>query len=176
MENKFEEDYKSKVIFTASTQQYWNKLFPKDTLTFYGLNQQGNLVKLEDSYDKSRIDMVMLVEHNNKILKYAIELKERTLTSKCYGENNEGWLLEKKKYDEIIEYKQLSGMTPIYANLYTDGIIRIWNLNKTNTSNTINKPFNKYTVINSNKINKKGIQLYNKDGKTYGLYNQRTYS
>ena len=61
--------------------------------------------------------------------KYVGELKYRDnykSNSRCVVE--EGVLLEKTKYDELMKYNKLSGFTAYYITIFNDGVMYLWNI------------------------------------------------
>lgn len=63
--------------------------------------------------------------------KYVGELKYRDnykSNSSCIVE--EGVLLEKTKYDELMKYNKLSGFTAYYITIFNDNIMYLWDVSK----------------------------------------------
>lgn len=156
-------DRQSKYDFTASTVSYLSSKYEDKEieLKFKELDENGVEVDFDNcnSYDKSRVDLIMYF--NGK--KYVIELKERwgKYTSSFYGKEDdvEGWMLN---IDKVQELNKLDG-TPLYVNLYMDGKIRIWNLNKIDDYQTITKFIHKTTVLDSEIKKQDRFQVWNKD-------------
>ena len=121
-------DRQSKYDFTASTVNYIAEKYNNAVIVFKEFDKNGLLVDFDspDSHQQSRTDLVMFINDYC----YVVELKERwgKYTSNFYGkdEDEEGWMLNK---DKVTELKRLSAI-PLYVNLYPDGVVRIWNLDK----------------------------------------------
>ena len=61
--------------------------------------------------------------------KYVGEIKYRDnykSNSRCVVED--GVLLEKTKYDELMKYHKLSGFTAYYITIFNDGVMYLWNI------------------------------------------------
>lgn len=159
-------DRQSKYDFTASTVTYIKDKFTdrKAYVVFKELDADGNLVAFDsnDSFDKSRTDLVMFYNDT----KYVIELKERwgKYTSDYYGKENdaEGWMLN---IDKVIELNKIDAI-PLYVNLYPDGVVRVWNLDKISDYQKITKNIHKTTVADSEVINQNRYAVWNKDSVT----------
>lgn len=160
-------DRQSKYDFTASTVAFlteWAK--GKDiTVIFKEEDENGALVDFDSTYsnDKCRTDLVMF--YNG--YPYVIELKERwgEYTSTYYGKegDKEGWMLNIDKYNVL---KSKTDAIPLYVNLYPDGQVRIWNLNKIDNFNTITKNIPTKTVVESKKKKQDRYEVWNKDAIT----------
>lgn len=158
-------DRQSKYDFTASTVTYIKDKFTdrKAYVVFKEMDADGNLVAFDsdESYDKSRTDLIMFYNDT----KYVIELKERwgKYTSDYYGKEDdaEGWMLNIDKVEELNKIDAI----PLYVNLYPDGVIRVWNLDKISDFQTINKNIHKTTVADSEVINQNRYEVWNKDSK-----------
>lgn len=161
-------DRQSKYDFTASTVNYISELYHgKDiTIVFKEIDGDGNLVEFDsvDSSSTSRTDLIMFFND----IGYNIELKERwgKYHSNYYGKegDKEGWFVNIEKYDVLMKDKKY---IPIFANLYPDGVVRLWNLNKIHGFNTLTKNIAKINVIESEIIPQQRYDVYNKDGKVF---------
>ena len=160
-------DRQSKYDYTASTVNYFSKMYSnKDvTLVFKEFDDNGNMVEFDspDASKTSRTDLIMFFNDYC----YVIELKERwgKYTSDYYGkdEDNEGWMLNIDKVDEL---KKVNAI-PLYVNLYPDGVIRQWNLNKIKEYQTITKDIHKTTVKESEIKRQDRYEVWNRDSKTF---------
>lgn len=155
-------DRQSKYDFTASTVNYIREKYKgKDIeLIFTEFDKYGNIIDFDSnqSYEKSPSDLLMFFNG----IAYRIELKERwKYDSNYYGNENNGWILEPKKYHTL---KTLEGI-PLYVNLYNDGKIRIWNLDKIDSFQTFKVDAAEKTVEDSEVITKKEYAVFNKDSK-----------
>ena len=160
-------DRQSKYDFTASTVAFlseWAK--NKDLLiVFKEEDKNGALVDFDSeiSNDKCRTDLVMFLNG----YPYIIELKERwgKYNSTYYGKegDKEGWMLNIDKYNVL---KSKKDAIPLYVNLYPDGQVRIWNINKIDELNTITKNIGTYTVMDSEKKEQDRYEVWNKDAVT----------
>ena len=83
-------------------------LFKNDNLIYEGKNYS--------SYDA----------HNQK---YTCEIKKRNFES-YHKYAKEGLILEKKKYDKLLEKAKLNNSEALYINLFTDNKVFIWNLSE----------------------------------------------
>ena len=86
-------------------------------------NHSSGITFTENIYDK--VDVFW--EKYDK--KYVGELKYRDnypSSSRCVVE--EGVLLEKTKYDELMKYYELSGLTAYYITIFNDGVMYLWNI------------------------------------------------
>ena len=161
-------DRQSKYDFTASTVNYVSKMYHgKDiTVVFKEIDGNGNLVDF-DSSDASIVSRTDLIMFFNDI-GYNIELKERwgKYHSEYYGKegDKEGWFVNIEKYDVLMNDKRY---IPIFANLFPDGKVRLWNLNELNNLHVITKNIAKINVIESDVIPQKRYDVYNKDGKVF---------
>lgn len=164
--NPYNCDRQSKYDFTASTVTYIQDIYyNKDVeIVFKEIDKNGNLVILGNPYanTQSTTDLAMFIND----IPYMVELKERwgKYHSTFYGKenDNEGWVLEKKKKEALFKAKE-KGYIPLYVNIYPDGKVRIWNLNKIKLSDTKQKTAPKTTVVDSGKIEKDIYELWNID-------------
>lgn len=162
-------DRQSKYDYTASTVNYIkNKMTGRTVVViFKEIDKDGNEVEFDSVYsdEQSRNDLIMYYNGT----RYVIELKERLnpkYHSEYYGKegDKEGWMLNIEKYHYLKNYKNA---IPLYGNLFLDGWVRIWNLDKIdNNFNIITKPINKYTVKDSEIINQDRYEVWNKDAIT----------
>jgi len=86
-------------------------------------NGSSGITFTESKYDK--VDVFW--EKYDK--KYVGELKYRDnypSSGRCVVE--EGAVLEKTKYDELMKYKDLSGLTPYYIMIFNNGELYLWNI------------------------------------------------
>ena len=118
----FDCDKQAKYDFTASTFNYWNC---NTGVTFWEVDKTGHLVPFgdENASKTSKADVVII--YDDKIV-YIVELKERDCTSTRYA--SEGAFINPEKL-EFMKKQQAKGYVPLWGELYTDGIIRLWNLN-----------------------------------------------
>lgn len=168
VEGGFSCDRQSKYDFSASTVSYLSRLYPnKDiSVVFKEFKDDGTLVDF-DSNESSTVSSSDLVMYFNN-QPYIIELKERwgKYTSDCYGKDGdkEGWMLNIEKQQSLTSQ---NWAIPLYVNLYPDGVVRLWNLNKINNYNTINKDISEKTVMESNKRNQNRYEVWNKDSTAF---------
>lgn len=156
-------DRQSKYDFTASTVSFLSGWVgdKKANVVFKEYNADGEEIEFDsyDSYDKSRTDLVMYFNDT----KYVIELKERwgKYCSSFYGKDSdaEGWMLN---IDKVAELNKIDGI-PLYVNLYPDGYVRLWNLNKISDFHTITKNIHKTTVMDSEVKKQDRYEVWNKD-------------
>lgn len=159
-------DRQSKYDFTASTVSYLCAAYGDKvkSVIFKEFDDHNNLVEFDSKYSSttSRSDLVMF--YNNK--PYIIELKERwgKYTSDYYGKegDKEGWMLNIPKKEELLSQKWA---IPLYVNLYPDGVVRLWNLNKINNYNTINHNIANSTVEDKGRREQDRYEVWNKDSK-----------
>lgn len=88
-------------------------------------NGSSGITFTESKYDK--VDVFW--EKYDK--KYVGELKYREnypSSGRCVVE--EGAVLEKTKYDELMKYHKLSGLTPYYIMEFNDNVMYLWDLSK----------------------------------------------
>lgn len=132
----------------------------------------------KESVDAEIDFILMVVDDDNDFYHFAIELKERKKDEKTgaplfndsYGTfAKAGWMLECKKKDalDIASYGNLS---PLYVNVYADGIYRVWNTDNIPESEkyvgSLNAPVSTEDLIRGN-IDKPVIFLKNADGWTF---------
>lgn len=184
VEGGFTCDKQSKDDFIASTTAYWSEQAPQYTLSWYGADvYEGeiNLTELGKESDQSRLDLAMVASNDNYSITYVFELKERwnQYTSTYYGNepeegctptyHNEGWVYNMEK-DSVLSLASTQGFVPIYVNLYPDGVIRVWNINKINKTEMgyVEKDIKRRNVeVDSPKVKQGRYTLMNKQGKTY---------
>lgn len=164
----FSSDAKSKREFIASTEAYLNSVAPSWILSWYGEDNKGNMVKVEDSSETSHLDLYLFASKGGKTKRYAIELKERIrYNSDRYGEEgDEGWIYNYEK-DRWLRDAAERGFIPLYANVYPDGICRVWNILKVRETQKLEKPIHRYTVKDSEVRMQKRLGLMNNDAITY---------
>lgn len=88
-------------------------------------NHSSGITFTENIYDK--VDVFW--EKYDK--KYVGELKYRDnypSSGRCVVE--EGAVLEKTKYDELMKYKDLSGLTPYYIMIFNNNEMYLWDVSK----------------------------------------------
>jgi len=83
-------------------------IFKKENLTYNGKNYS--------SYDA----------YNNT---YTCEIKKRNFESH-HNYAKEGLILERKKYQKLLEKAKQNNTQALYVNLFTDNVIFIWNLTR----------------------------------------------
>ena len=129
-QSNFECDRPAKNDFTASTVQYLERTGHRAPVSFYEENTYGTLVPFgsPDASPYAHIDVYM--QYGNAW--YAIELKERT------GYNsNSPYIISSGTYynyekDEALKESMKKGYIPLFADLYSDGVIRVWNVSNVN--------------------------------------------
>lgn len=117
----------------------------------------------EDKYDN--IDC-FATAHTPISSIYSIEIKNRDIDYNKYADD--GFILEKIKYDALMDAYNKSGYTPIYCNYFQNGIRITWNLTtiKNVENRWITKSCTRTTATNyGNRVDKKVILLYPKEGK-----------
>lgn len=74
---------------------------------------------------------------------------------------SEGAVLEKTKYDELMKYKDLSGLTPYYIMIFNNNEMYLWNVGEMNEIEfKVEKRFPKTTKgIDTKKVEKKVAYL-----------------
>ena len=88
-------------------------------------NGSSGITFTESKYDK--VDVFW--EKYDK--KYVGELKYRdnyTSSGRCVVE--EGVLLEKTKYDELMKYNKFSGLTPYYITIFNNNEMYLWDVSE----------------------------------------------
>ena len=88
-------------------------------------NGSSGITFTESKYDK--VD-VFWEKYDTK---YVGEIKYRDnypSSGRCVVE--EGAVLEKTKYDELMKYKDLSGLTPFYITIFNNNEMYLWDLSK----------------------------------------------
>lgn len=88
-------------------------------------NGSSGITFTENRYDK--VD-VFWEKYDTK---YVGEIKYREnypSSGRCVVE--EGAVLEKTKYDELMKYKDLSGITPYYIMIFNNGELYIWDVSE----------------------------------------------
>ena len=173
-------DEQSKLDFTNSTKPYISTHYPQWVVSFYGVDKNGDAVPMADSFEQSHLDLYIKCTNKNSgtNVTYAAELKERwkPYTSTSYGgEGQEGWIYNIEK-DGWLNDAAKKGFTPLYVNLYEDGVIRVWNINKIDSENlpVVEKEIHKYTVKQSPKIKQTRYTLAN--AQAVAEYPRITYS
>ena len=162
----FQCDRQSKYDLTASTVEFIEQWRGNNnvTLIFKELDKNGNEVVFDSDDSSATAPTDLIMYYNNK--RYVIEIKERwgKYTSDYYGKESdeEGWMLNIDKVDKL---KAIDAI-PLYINLFPDGVVRIWNLNKINSFNTITKNIHKKTVVKSDVIAQQRYEVWNKDATT----------
>lgn len=168
----FDCDRQAKCDYTASTYDYFRSYYPQFTaITFFEADEEGNLIPFGDkrAYQQAHIDVYTLLESERTAYTYSTEIKERwgRYVSDFYGEEGkEGWVYNIEK-DDWLEKENDKGRIPLFANLYPDDKITIWNINKVDKSQHIHKAIKKVNIDpDSPRKVQERIQLWNKDGKT----------
>lgn len=166
-------DRRAKCDFTASTANYLRQKWGSD-FAFYESDKEGNLVPFGSEYSDihSHMDLyIVLYSAWTAVVTYAVELKERQgrYTSKSYGEEGqEGWMYNIPK-DTYFKKEMDAGRKPLFANLYPDSAITIWNIAKISPEN-IGSTTKMIKGINIDPLSPKREQerllLMNKDGIT----------
>ena len=86
-------------------------------------NHSSGITFTESKYDKTD---VFWEKYDNK---YVGEIKYREnypSSGRCVVE--EGAVLEKTKYDELMKYYELSGFTPYYIMIFNNNEMYLWNI------------------------------------------------
>jgi len=65
---------------------------------------------------------------------YTCEIKKRNFES-YHNYAKEGLILERKKYQKLLEKSKLNNTQALYVNLFTDNVIFVWNLTKLTLEN-----------------------------------------
>lgn len=161
MSRGFDCDRQAKYDFTASTAQYWSNTTDPSLLGFYEMTSAGTLVPFgsEEADDKSHMDLYIHYSAMTNgdlydVLKYAVELKERTYNSNTGFLISKGSFINPKKIESI---RQETGVTHLWAELYPDDVIRIWNLSKIDLDSIRFVPsrIKRYDIYNGPKIPQK---------------------
>ena len=159
-------DRQSKYDFTASTVSYLCAAYGEKvkSIIFKEFDKYNNLVEFDSKYASTTSCSDLVMYYNGK--PYIIELKERwgIYTSNFYGkeDDEEGWMLNIPKKEELLGQ---NWAIPLYVNLYPDNVIILWNLNKIEEYNTINKVIDEKTVEESEKKPQDRYEVWNKDSK-----------
>lgn len=114
--------------------------------------------KVYYSFTPTRFDAVDLVTSKDGVTSAATEIKYRT----NYSSNDkiiqdEGVVLEKKKYDRIFEAIKTSGITDcFYYHIFNDNIGYVWKLNNLKEIQWVEEEdkYPKTTAIKGNKVTK----------------------
>lgn len=123
-------DRQAKSDFTASTMVYAKEKTLPGYLVFYEEDDNHQLIPYgENASVTSHYDLWADFITSAGTQKYVFELKDRDCTSTTYDTA----YLNKEKLDELEEYNK-NGVRFIWAELYTDGIVRFWNLSKVDIS------------------------------------------
>ena len=86
-------------------------------------NHSSGITFTENIYDK--VDVFW--EKYDK--KYVGEIKYRdNYESNSHFIVSEGAVLEKTKYDELMKYYELSGLTPYYIMIFNNGVMYLWDV------------------------------------------------
>lgn len=104
--------------------------------------------------DNGKVDIFMSATTQTRMYKYAIEAKDRWYTHNYF----DTWVLEEDKYKELMKHYQ-NGYKPIYFNTFSDGKYLVWDLSKTDCTNTGNLTTPKTTVEDRGKVTRKRIFL-----------------
>lgn len=88
-------------------------------------NGSSGITFTESKFDK--VD-VFWEKYDNK---YVGEIKYRdNYQSSDICVVSEGAVLEKTKYDELMKYKDLSGLTPYYIMAFNNGVMYLWDVSE----------------------------------------------
>lgn len=118
-------DRQAKCDFTASTTSYLHNNYGYvSSITWYEKDEEGNIVPFGSPSASTTTRQDVFLNYGS--VWYAIELKERDLCSYARFLVEEGSFLNEEKVEPLME----TGMIPLWSELYTDGVIRIWNLRK----------------------------------------------
>ena len=123
-------DRQAKADFTASTTVYAEEKGLPGYLAFFEEDDNHQLIPYgENASITSHYDLWADFITSAGTQKYVFELKDRDCTSTTYDTA----YLNKEKLDELEEYNK-NGVRFIWVELYTDGIVRFWNLSKVDIS------------------------------------------
>ena len=141
-------DRQAKNDFTASTTAYdIEEGFP-GFLEFFEYSVSGELVPYgsDNVSTTSRYDLYMDFKTSAWTKGYIIELKERNHKSDRYATA----FINEEKWPDFLPYIE-KGIKPLWAELYTDGLIRIWDLSEVDfTKLKLSKRYIKQTHIDPN--------------------------
>lgn len=166
-------DRPAKNDFTASTYSHFLTACPEWVATYYEWDKDGNVVPYGDpsASEQSHLDIMIKMDNRNdgRTKFYGAEIKERLgkYISTYYGEEGqEGWMYNLPK-DTYLQMAANRGIIPLFANLYPDQKVTIWNIKKVKRSDTITKDIKRINIDpDSKKIPQERLQLWNKDGTT----------
>lgn len=173
-------DRPSKDVFTATTYHLITantKYSAYTSVTFYERDEDEKLVPYGQGKEneKDHIDVFIILKSDTETIKIANELKERwgRYVSDFYGKEGDeaGWVLNIPKNYWLLEMAK-KGWIPWYTNIYPDGIMRIWNLNKIIlTEDTVTElPIKQVNIDpDSPRIMQPRQQLWNSQGKAYKI-------
>lgn len=118
-------DRQAKCDFTASTKTYWGENGAGDKISFWEMTSASTFVPFgsELAFEQSRFDV--FINYGDYVW-YAVELKERNHPSDYERTIEEGAFMNEEKKALIPRLKE-QGFVPLWAELYTDGKIRLWN-------------------------------------------------
>ena len=152
----FDCDRPAKNDFTASTLNYWREKGANGDLKFFEMTSANTLVPYGDerAFPQSRFDVYICYEGQ---VWYAVELKERNIPHDYSLTVTEGAYMNPEKR-ELIQPLKDKGYTPIWCELYVDGIIRIWNLSTIDV-NTLQTKESRIKKINIDPNSHKQQQL-----------------
>lgn len=163
-------DRQAKNDFTASTANYLKE--KNWDFAYFESDTEGNLVPYgsPDADIHSHMDLyIVLYSGCTAVKTYAVELKERwgRYVSTAYGgDGQEGWMYNIPK-DGYFKTEEKKGRTPLFCNLYPDGVLTIWNISRITPSSVIIKDIKGINIDpDSPKRPQQRLQLYNKDGIT----------
>ena len=88
-------------------------------------NGSSGITFTENIYDKTDVFWEKYEEKYVGEIKYRDNYKSN---SRCVVE--EGVLLEKTKYDELMKYHNLSGLTPYYITIFNNNEMYLWDVSK----------------------------------------------
>lgn len=146
----FDCDRQAKNDFTASTTAYDIEGDFPGYFVFYEEDCNHNLVPYgENASITSHYDIWADYITSAWTQKYVFELKDRDCTSTTYDTA----FINEEKLDGFDNYIK-QGVLPIWVELYTDGIIRFWNMSKVDISKLERdtKYFKKKNVIQNSPI------------------------
>lgn len=135
----FDCDRPAKNDFTASTQTYWAKYGQGDKISFWEMTSACTMVPFGSELASPRSRFDVFINYDDRIW-YAVELKERNHPSDYERTINEGAFMNDEKKALVPQLKE-QGYIPLWAELYTDGKIRLWNLDKINLDTLEKKTF-----------------------------------
>lgn len=158
-DNDYEKDKPSKMTLIEMMTDTFNKK-GFTVLEFKDLGNEGT-------------DLSLKVKKNNTIFTYSIELKQRNNYGIHSFDNRGGFMMENKKYNDLMTKHKENGAIPLYANFTNDGYLIVWNLLKVPLFGGKNIYANRETMGSSDYskeiVKKPSYLLDTKDGAVYRI-------